>query len=294
MRIVGHRGTPSCPQRAENTLPSIRVALEAGADGVEVDVQATSDGVLVLAHDPDLSRVLGLGPGTGPVVGQTPFAALRELRLPNGECIPTLTEALDVAARWHAFIVTEVKPEAGGAAAARAAGLLAGLLHARRVHRPGVDRVTTTSFDLHAAASLAGCGSVSGALIVAPHVDPDVAARRARDRGLTDVHLNPVHVRRDRDVVHRVRGLGLLVSVGVVNDPDEARLMTRLGVDMICTDDPIGFARLRTSAVLSGIRGVERAAGGLPVTTLGIREQTSAHGRCLSSRPWSHEVRWQV
>jgi glycerophosphoryl diester phosphodiesterase len=52
--------------------------------------------------------------------------------------------------------------------------------------------------------------------------------------------------------VHRVRELGLLVSVGVVNDPDEARLMARLGVDMVCTDDPIGLARPRTSLVLSG------------------------------------------
>lgn len=254
MRIVGHRGTPSCLQHAENTLQSIRVALDAGADGVEVDVQATSDGVLVLAHDPDLGRVLGLGPGIGPVVGRTPFAALRDLRLPNGECVPTLTAALDLVASRHAFVVTEVKPEAGGAAGARTARLLAGLLHTRRVHRPGADRVTTTSFDLRTAASLAGCGSVSGALIVAPHVDPDAAARRARDRGLTDVHLNPLHVRRDRDVVHRVRGLGLLVSVGVVDDPDETRLLARLGVVMVCTDDPVGLARLRTSPVLSGVQ----------------------------------------
>lgn len=255
MRIVGHRGTPSCLQHAENTLQSIGVALAAGADGVEVDVQATSDGVLVLAHDPDLGRVLGTGPGTGPVVGRTPFVALRELRLPNGECVPTLAEVLDLVARRRASIVTEVKPEAGGAAAARTAGLLAGLLHARLVQRPGVDRVTTTSFDLHTAASLAGCGSVSGALIVAPHVDPDAAARSARDRGLTDVHLNPVHVRRDPDVVHRVRGLGLLVSVGVVNDPDEAGLMARLGVDMLCTDDPMLLARPRTPLVLTGSGG---------------------------------------
>jgi glycerophosphoryl diester phosphodiesterase len=54
--------------------------------------------------------------------------------------------------------------------------------------------------------------------------------------------------------VHRVRGLGLLVSAGVVNDPEEVRLMARLGVDMVCTDDPIGLARPRTSPVLSGVR----------------------------------------
>jgi glycerophosphoryl diester phosphodiesterase len=249
VRIIGHRGTPSCPEHPENTLQSISTALAAGADGVEIDVQATSDGVLVLAHDPDLGRVLGTGTGTGPVVGRSTVTALRAHRLPGGARIPTLTEALDLIAGEGAFVVTEVKPESGGAAAARTAGLLAALLDDRRVRRPGDDRVTTSSFDLHTAAALAGHGTVSGALIVAPHLDPDLAARRAQERGVTDVHLNPVHVRRDAGVVARLQALGLLVSVGVVNDPGEARLMGRLGVAMVCTDDPVGLARRHADTV---------------------------------------------
>ena len=251
MRIIGHRGTPSCPQHPENTLQSIRAALEAGADGVEIDVQATSDGVLVLAHDPELSRVLGTAAGTGPVVARTPFASLRALRLPNGARIPTLPEALDLAAERNAFVVTEVKPETGGAAGSRTAGLLAALLGDRRSRRPGADRVSTSSFDLSTAAALAGRGTVSGALIVAPHLDPDRAARRARARGLTDVHLHVTHVRRDPEVVGRVHALGMLVAVGIVDDPDEVRRMARLGVDVICTDDPVGLGRHGVSPIPS-------------------------------------------
>src|SRR3712207_1806426 len=111
MRIIGHRGTPSCSLHPENTLQSIRAALDAGADGVEVDVQATRDGVLVLAHDPDLGRVLGLGAGNGPVVAESTYASLRAFRLPTGARVPTLTQALDLAAERRAFVVTEVKPE---------------------------------------------------------------------------------------------------------------------------------------------------------------------------------------
>jgi len=239
MRIIGHRGTPTCPRHPENTLPAIRAALAAGADGVEIDVQATRDGVLVLAHDPDLGRVLGTGPGTGPVVAASTFAELRGLRLLNGARVPTLVQALDLVADRRAFVVTEVKPESGGAAAARTARLLGELLDDRRARHPGADRVTTSSFDLATAASLAGHGTVSAALIVAPHVDPDVAARCASERGVTDVHLNPVHVRRDPAVVSRLQALGLLVAVGVVNDPAEARLASRLGAEMICTDEPV-------------------------------------------------------
>jgi glycerophosphoryl diester phosphodiesterase len=252
MRIIGHRGTPSCGHHTENTLQSVRAALDGGADGVEIDVQATRDGVLVLAHDPDLGRVLGTR--TGPVVAESTLAELRALRLADGARIPTLAEALDLAAARRAFVVTEVKPETGGAAAARTARLLAALLDHRKERRPGADRVTTSSFDLITAASVAGHGTVSGALIVAPYVDPDVAARRAKERGVTDVHLNPVHVEHDPSVVARLHALGLLVSVGVVNDPEEARLMARLGVDMTCTDDPVGLVARHADAIGAGTR----------------------------------------
>ncbi|MBU0509187.1 glycerophosphodiester phosphodiesterase [bacterium] len=50
--ILGHRGAPhSAP---ENSLESFRIALAAGADGIELDVQITGDGVLVAHHDGSL------------------------------------------------------------------------------------------------------------------------------------------------------------------------------------------------------------------------------------------------
>ena len=250
MRVIGHRGTPTQPSHPENTLAAVRTALEAGADGVEVDVRATRDGVLVLSHDRDLGRVLGTGIDTGPVVARTPLAALQALDLPGGTGVPTLTEVLDLAAAHGAHVLTEVKPEAGGAEARRTARLLAALLTDRRRRLPGADRVTTTSFDLATASSLAGCGTVAGALIVAPHLDPDRAALQARAGGVIEVHLMPTHVREDHGVVARVRGLGLLVGVGVVDDPDEASDLAGLGACLVCTDDPEGIARARRLAAV--------------------------------------------
>ncbi|MFF3123128.1 glycerophosphodiester phosphodiesterase [Streptomyces sp. NPDC057908] len=54
---VAHRGDPY--RVRENTLPSIRSALERGADAVEVDVRVTRDGVPVLLHDSTLERLWG-------------------------------------------------------------------------------------------------------------------------------------------------------------------------------------------------------------------------------------------
>ncbi|WP_443076727.1 glycerophosphodiester phosphodiesterase [Streptomyces sp. NBC_01725] len=54
---VGHRGDPY--RVRENTLPSVRSALERGADAVEIDVRVTRDGVPVLLHDSSLKRLWG-------------------------------------------------------------------------------------------------------------------------------------------------------------------------------------------------------------------------------------------
>jgi glycerophosphoryl diester phosphodiesterase len=49
MLIIGHRGARGLA--AENTIESIKAALNAGVDGIEVDVRATSDDIVILSHD---------------------------------------------------------------------------------------------------------------------------------------------------------------------------------------------------------------------------------------------------
>ncbi|MYW65373.1 glycerophosphodiester phosphodiesterase [Streptomyces sp. SID8379] len=83
---VAHRGDPY--RVRENTLPSLRSALERGADAVEIDVRLTRDGVPVLLHDATLDRLWGV---------DRPLSALSatEVRELTAGGVPTLTEALD-------------------------------------------------------------------------------------------------------------------------------------------------------------------------------------------------------
>ncbi|MFD4220403.1 glycerophosphodiester phosphodiesterase [Streptomyces griseus] len=82
---VGHRGDPYLAR--ENTLPSIRSALERGADAVEIDVRVTRDGVPVLLHDATLERLWGHDRR----LERIDHAELEEL---TGGGVPTLREAL--------------------------------------------------------------------------------------------------------------------------------------------------------------------------------------------------------
>ncbi|MEU5052945.1 glycerophosphodiester phosphodiesterase [Streptomyces sp. NPDC021096] len=114
---VAHRGDPYVHR--ENTLPSIRSALRAGAGAVEIDVRLTRDGVPVLLHDATLGRLWGR---------EVALAALtaEELRALTDGGVPTLEEALaeaGAAARGRLFIdLPDPSAAAAAVAQVRASG----------------------------------------------------------------------------------------------------------------------------------------------------------------------------
>ena len=97
----GHRGARG--HEPENTLRSVRKALELGADGIEVDVYF-ADGQLVVMHDRTLGRTTN---GSGFVTRKS-FAYLRSLDAGRGERIPTLAEVFDTVTH-RAVINVELK-----------------------------------------------------------------------------------------------------------------------------------------------------------------------------------------
>jgi glycerophosphoryl diester phosphodiesterase len=85
---VAHRGDPY--RFRENTIGSIRSALDQGADAVEIDVRLTRDGVPVLLHDENLKRLWA----HDRLLRSLSAAQLREL---TGGGVPTLVAALAAA-----------------------------------------------------------------------------------------------------------------------------------------------------------------------------------------------------
>ena len=96
--ILAHRGggrMSERPPHSENSVELIRIAQQFGANGVEIDVRLSKDGVPILYHDNTLNpRLVQKTPMLGPVEDYT-FPQLRSfVRLIHGETIPTLDEAL--------------------------------------------------------------------------------------------------------------------------------------------------------------------------------------------------------
>ncbi|GCD93563.1 glycerophosphodiester phosphodiesterase [Embleya hyalina] len=87
---VAHRGDPR--RYRENTLPSLSSALDRGADLVEIDLEVTRDGHLVLLHDATLRRLWWRNAR----VRELTLAEVREIGRRGRYRVPSFDEALDL------------------------------------------------------------------------------------------------------------------------------------------------------------------------------------------------------
>ena len=100
---IAHRGASKL--YPENTLLAFQRAIEAGIDFLEVDVQLTNDGELIILHDAKLDRTTN---STGFVHYHT-LKQIRTLDAGNGERVPTLNEVFDLARANNIRLCIEVK-----------------------------------------------------------------------------------------------------------------------------------------------------------------------------------------
>ncbi|MBM3673605.1 MAG: glycerophosphodiester phosphodiesterase [Actinobacteria bacterium] len=222
--VLGHRGAPRLAR--ENTLEAFVAARELGADGVELDVRATSDGALVVHHD---AAAEGLG-----VLAEHSLAEIR-VALPF---VPTLEEVFEACTGM--LVNVEIKnspadadfdPEERVAAAVvelvRAGGLYATVL-VSSFHLPTIDRVHALDPDL-----------ATGYLFV---LEPTVleGAEVAAAHGHRAIHpfFGVLAVEAASTAVRRAHERGLDVNVWTVNGEDDIARLAAAGVNTIMTDLP--------------------------------------------------------
>ncbi len=106
-RPIAHRGLHTGDSRVpENSLAAFEAAAAAGY-AIELDVQLTADGTLVVCHDDDLSRMTGVAKR----ISETPAAEVTGLRLMDStQTVPTLAQAFETVG-GRVPVLVEVKNE---------------------------------------------------------------------------------------------------------------------------------------------------------------------------------------
>lgn len=214
----------------ENTLLAFANALAAGASHIETDVQSSRDGIAVICHDADLSRVAARAER----VGELSFAELAEIDLGDGQGIVSLADAL--AAFPHARFNIDVKDAAAvGPTAAAVRG--AGATHRVLITSFSERRRRATTRLLPGVASSASAPRFTVALLAAK-VGLSPVVRWAL-RGIAAVQVpqsaGPIRVTTPR-VIRAMHRVGVEVHVWTVNEENDMSALLDLGVDGLVTD----------------------------------------------------------
>lgn len=229
MQVIAHRGMPR--QAPENTLAGFALAIEAGATGIELDVHATRDEVVVVHHDSHLHQpTQSADRRLGPAIATVTLDELRRAT-PGAQNVPTLDETLALV-NGRATVYVEVKApriEDAVVACISRHGTPAAV-HSFD-HRVSL-RVRQLAPHLH-----------TGILSASYLLEPERALRAAAARDYWQWWEMI-----DATLVGRVHDAGGRVVAWTVNAPHAVERLAALGVDAICTDIPDRLAPVARSA----------------------------------------------
>lgn len=216
MLIYAHRGASiSAP---ENTLAAFRKAVEAGADGIELDIQSSQDRVPVVIHDRDLARTTGASGTTDGL----PLATLQMLDAGEGQTIPTLSDVLDVVPE-SVHLDIEIK----------CVGIEAEILEVLRERAKS--SFAFSSFDWSVLDTIRALDSDVEIWLLMEEMSAEAIARaQVLSATALAIHNRGINA----ETVKRASDNGLKIVSWTVNDPEEAVRVREMGVIGMCTDAP--------------------------------------------------------
>ena len=227
--VVAHRGYWKTDGSAQNSIASFQKAAEAGCWGSEFDVWLTADGVPVVFHDATVEGIR---------IEDTTYATLMNIRLKNGEFIPTLQQYLMETLRWSSCrLIFEIKPHRNAQRDARISEVSVELINMLGL----ADRTDYISFSKHACKrvhELAPEAKVA-------YLNGDLSPQQVKELGWTGIDYNTKVFDNHPDWAQQAKKLGLEVNVWTV-DGEEAltRFANMPGIDIITTNDPETLIRI--------------------------------------------------
>ncbi|WP_103064292.1 glycerophosphodiester phosphodiesterase [Actinomyces qiguomingii] len=231
--VVAHRGGGG--EAPENTWTAVEHVAGLGLTWMETDLRATADGVVVLSHDPDLTRTAG----DERRIADLTWQELSKVDAGDGRPHVRLDDAL--AAHPGIRFNIDLKDSAVVQPAlqtVRAADALARVRFASFSAR----RLAMLRRQEPRAITSLGIGDVAGLMLLSEAAVPVPHTRWAWTRGRVDAVQVPVRFHRvpvvTRRFIAQAHAAGLEVHVWTVDEPEQMRSLASRGVDAVITDRP--------------------------------------------------------
>jgi len=226
--VVAHRGYWNCEEAGftRNSIASLRCAQEAGFWGSEFDVQLTGDDSLIVFHDGHLGEIS---------ITESPYSAIADHVLNNGEKIPFLDEYLEQGAKCTTTkLIFEIKETPN-----HERNILLTDLSIEALKRHGLfdpSRVVFISFCQDICEYLGeNYPEFMTELLFQAYETPEAYV----EKGINGVDLYFQDFQTDTTLCARSKDAGLKVNTWTVNDVETIKQLAVMGVDEITTDIPV-------------------------------------------------------
>lgn len=222
-KVVAHRGYWRTDGSAQNSIASYQKAAQVGCWGSEFDVWLTADGVPVVFHDATVEGIR---------IEDTTYATLMNIRLKNGEFIPTLQQYLTEAQRWpECRLIFEIKPHRSEKRDYRISELAVELVETLNL----ADRTDYISFSKNVCKRLHEL--VPNAKIA--YLGGDLSPQEIKEMGLTGIDYSIGTFDKHPEWPLEAKKLALEVNVWTVDGEEGLKRFAEMpGIDIITTNDP--------------------------------------------------------
>lgn len=224
--IVAHRGYWNCDEggHATNSVAALKAAQNHGFWGSEFDVHMTKDEVLVVFHDKSTA---------GMKFEEHPFADFAEVRLENGEPIPTLDDYLRQARTCKSTkLVFEMKSHSTPELEDRAIELA--LQQLKKYHLLKPQRVMFISFSIHTCRRFVEWAPG----IDVQYLGTDIRPAELAKEGIMGIDSNMSVFAKDETWIKEARANGMSVNIWTVNNDEDIRRFLPMKMDHFTTDEP--------------------------------------------------------
>lgn len=226
-QIIAHRGYWKTEGSAQNSIEALMQADAIKAYGSEVDIWLSSDGIPVVNHDAEVTLN-----GNKLIVQDTPFETLKQIKLANGESLPTVEKYLDAFAKCnHTKLIIEFKTHNSKEREDELARKVIDMVNERGLQK----KVEYISFGINLVQQVKKLAPQASVYYLNGDMTPQILSKM----GLTglDYHYNVLLKR--PEWVKEALDLGLKVNTWTVNSPEVIQQMIDLKVDFITTDEPL-------------------------------------------------------
>lgn len=222
--VVAHRGAWKTQGLPENSIASLKRAIELGCAGSEFDVRMTADDSLIINHD---AFYQGLN------IEKNSYSVLSSKLLANGESLPTLQSYLQAGLTGNrgTRLVCEIKPsDMGNDRAMKIIEKVVTLVH--KMHAQG--RVNYISFDYNMLLAI----KQKDKKATLQYLTGDKSPQQLKQDGISGCDYHYSVYEKNPGWIREAKSLGLIVNAWTVNEPAVMDSLLAQQVTFITTNEP--------------------------------------------------------